>query len=404
MAAVYINQFPSAPMRAFYEALNDPTLTPSESATIVLQIALSPECGVNRRSEKREGTFGTGNHVWQLKHATTPFLVAAELGRLDVMQALVDKGADPLAFDNRTLRGALHKCAAIGNAHAIKYLISIGADLKARDKSGWTPLVEAACYGQIDAMAALIDSGASVTTTLAGDHATPLLVAATFGQTDAIRFLLARGATISDQDTDADGEGPLHKAARSGHHESLVDLIEAGAPLNQPSLCKDTPLHVASIGGHPQVTSTLVQYGADITVVSDVGQTPLHYAVLYGSDTRDEVQSLLDYGADCNVSDRYGITAFHKAVEKGDTKAVSALLDHGADIEFCSERNNDSPLHLAAKYGAFEVIKLIVWEGACITVTNLDRNTPRDLVNESLVGADIIVKLLTPPARKVPFW
>ena len=50
------------------------------------------------------------------------------------------------------------------------------------------------------------------------------------GQLDALRFLVKKGGGI--EATDAQGDTPLHWAARQGHAHIIAYLIEQGAQIN----------------------------------------------------------------------------------------------------------------------------------------------------------------------------
>ena len=65
--------------------------------------------------------------------------------------------------------------------------------------------------------------------------------------------------------TDENGYAPLHYAARSGHVESMLLLLEAGAEKNQPGGGNErmTPLHLAAEQGHFDVVRHLMEVGAD---------------------------------------------------------------------------------------------------------------------------------------------
>src|SRR5262249_17503707 len=61
-------------------------------------------------------------------------------------------------------------------------------------QGGLTPLTIAARQGHLDAVRALLDAGADLNQSSAGEGVTPLLIATINGQFDVARFLLDRGA------------------------------------------------------------------------------------------------------------------------------------------------------------------------------------------------------------------
>src|SRR4030095_3162494 len=105
----------------------------------------------------------------------TPLFLAAEVNNLDVIEALVEAGADPLLA---TERGTTPLIMAVGGgtdvqrerspeerATAIetaKFLVERGADVNAAGQYGWTALHAAAYQGLNDLIAYLVSKGARI--------------------------------------------------------------------------------------------------------------------------------------------------------------------------------------------------------------------------------------------------
>ena len=136
----------------------------------------------------------------------------------------------------------------------VRACLAAGADLKARDKDGWTPLHLAALTETPAVITTLVAAGADLT---ARDEngLTPLHLAAGFTKTPAgLTTLAAAGADLTARD--ANGLTPLHWAARSTTT--------------------------------PAVLTALVAAGADLTARDKNGWTPpLHWAVVFPPPGRD---------------------------------------------------------------------------------------------------------------------
>jgi Ankyrin repeats (3 copies)/Ankyrin repeat len=116
---------------------------------------------------------------------------AVEFGKLDIVKALINAGAD-LNTRNIYGRTALHLAACGIKLDIVKALINAGADLNAKEEDGWTALHLAACYGNLDIVKALINAGADLNTqTSYGRTALHLAV----GKDDIIKVLKDAGAT-----------------------------------------------------------------------------------------------------------------------------------------------------------------------------------------------------------------
>jgi hypothetical protein len=113
---------------------------------------------------------------------------------------------------------------------AIRVLIELGADKKAKTAYGWTPLHTAAQYGQEAAVRVLIELGADKEAKTAYGSI-PLHIAARHGRKGwpkrAVRMLVELGA--DKEAKDKDNRTPLHVAARFG--KEAVNYTDAGKTL-----------------------------------------------------------------------------------------------------------------------------------------------------------------------------
>ncbi len=71
----------------------------------------------------------------------------------------------------------------------------------------------------------------------------------------------------------------------------------------------------------------------------------------------------LDGGADAGARGRGGVSALAQAAAKGDLEAVELLLAHGAEVDRASEAGN-SALMAAAARGRLEVVARLLEAGA----------------------------------------
>jgi ankyrin repeat protein len=104
----------------------------------------------------------------------------------------------------------------------------------------------------------------------------------------------------------------------------------------------------------------------------------------------EEVDRLLALILEAKIPDT-GL-ALIEAANKGDSEAVEALLDSGADINARDEQNQ-TPLHLAAGRGHTPVVKLLLERGADVNAKNLLGRTPL-LVHVYRGSLDIVRALL----------
>ncbi|KAL1694058.1 ankyrin repeat protein, partial [Schizophyllum commune] len=168
-------------------------------------------------------------------------------------------GADSCA-SRGDLSTALLAASQSGHLELVRLLINkLGADvhevskLKGRDQ--WTPLHYAACFGNHDVAALLLDHNALVDKHDAVGMA-PLHYAASHGQTSTVELLLSRGADVNGVAA-KDGWCALHYAADNGHLDVIKVLVSAGADVDNRAADWQTPLHCAAKMVHPEAIRLL---------------------------------------------------------------------------------------------------------------------------------------------------
>lgn len=158
---------------------------------------------------------------------------AARLGRRDVVEVLLDAGADPdVASTGFSADTALHKAAWNLDLALVRLLIERGANLDAKQDRHWTALhVCMRGEGREDerraVAAALMAGGADVNARADGGH-TPLHFACEYGHTQLMRDLIADGADV-DAKTRHDEYTALGMCCIKRNLEPAIVLLRAGA-------------------------------------------------------------------------------------------------------------------------------------------------------------------------------
>ena len=145
------------------------------------------------------------------KGGVTALILAAKRGHTDILQTLLNAGADVNAKDNRASkflalycyyvfddyykesRTALMYAARYGYADIVQTLLDNGADVNAEDKDNSTALMWAAFKGHEEAVKALLDNGADMNVRNK-DGKTALVLARKKRHTKIIRLLKQAGA------------------------------------------------------------------------------------------------------------------------------------------------------------------------------------------------------------------
>jgi len=221
--------------------------------------------------------------------------------------------AKPETLNVRNIFGqtSLHRAP---NETKARQLMAQGADIRAKDDLGNTPLHEATRLGNLKLVKFFLRSGANQGTKNAFGE-TPLDIAAIHGHAEMVRFFIKQGSPLT-----------IHLAAVIGDRELLLEQIRKGANVNERTLRGRKPLHFADTKETAQI---LITHGAYLNTKDLFNDIPLHIAAQNGK--ADVVEFLLDRGAWLHDTNFWGQTPLHYAAAKNRIEVVKILLAHGAD-------------------------------------------------------------------------
>jgi ankyrin repeat protein len=240
-----------------------------------------------------------------------PIKNAAARGHLEIVQLLLERGADPnlpeegIAPDGH----ALYSAAANGHFEIVKLLLEHGAHPNVEVESSADTLSRVISNGDQKMVELLCSHGAA--------RAVHLLAYYNDLQTAAAVFA-ANPALANDPEA-------LANAAAEGH-EGFVRLLLRFHP--------DLPRRVAFPG----------------------------WAV--GAKTRELNELLFQHGMNPSAPDWLGITPLHQFARKGDLEKAAIFLEHGADLHARDEDICSTPLGWAAKFGQKRMVEFLVQRGA----------------------------------------
>ena len=152
-------------------------------------------------------------------------------------------------------------------------------------KTNWTgkPYYWAAKHGNVPAVRACLKSGVYVNKVLNKEERTALSVAAQCGHAALVKALIEAGADVNPlasphffilnavwphtkrkRTSVLHNVTPLFDAADKGHTHVVMELIKAGADVNQANSEGATPLYHAAQKGHEGIVVALIQAGVQI--------------------------------------------------------------------------------------------------------------------------------------------
>ncbi|KAL4241238.1 Peroxisome assembly protein 12 [Abortiporus biennis] len=223
-------------------------------------------------------------------------------------------------------RTCLHEASIVGEFRLVNLCLENGVQRDKIDIYGRSALHYAAMYGHVDVSRRLIEVGLPVDVP-DFDNCTPIIYATLRGSVGCVQVLLEVG-NVSAQTSVLNGDlMPLSLAARAGHLDVVVLLLQHNAP-SIPNTNGEYPMHLAAQEGHAGVCRLLARHeGWDVPDKYNEW-TPLFHAARYGHDGCLKV--LLEVGARIDRSDELGNSAAYYAAWYGHLSCVSLLMEAAA--------------------------------------------------------------------------
>ena len=176
--------------------------------------------------------------------------------------------------------------------------------------------------------------------------------------------------------------GKLAGLIQAGNRKAALDLIRAGADVNEAQPDGTRPIHWAVYRADYELLEALIAKNAKADVRNELGSTPLAEAVKLG-DSR-LVKMLLDAGSGPEGANEDGQTALMLAIKNGDLPIVQMLVNAGANVNVVEKVQNQTPLMwaAAANRNAAEMVKILLSKGADVKARAKFTDWPSQITSE----------------------
>ncbi len=346
-------------------------------------------------------------------------------------------GHDESPYASLTAEDALLKAIKLNDGIKLRILLDEAADPNYRDSlTGITPLLMATFYDREQMVSLLLKKGADMDNVPWGlrerridasdtpIHERELMRIAARGDTalitairqghSALAQLLINQGHASPLQPNRRAQSPALFAARKGDTRVMEALLQHGLNPDQAQSSQlldyftahiaskeDTrPLIVvAAVNGHADTIAVLLNAGGDPDLRDEAERTALYWAASQGFSNCIGV--LLEHDANPNLKNSAGKTALMAAAQSGYRKVVALLLENHAEINAIEDNegsddessNRMNALSYAARGGHTAIVRMLVSQGADISLRNSNGETAGDIARKNGFGE--IIKLLS---------
>jgi len=306
-----------------------------------------------------------------------------------------------------------------------KKLIKMGANVKAKDEEGNTPLIIAARNAPTEILKLLIDNGAKANINEYNNNGeTKGVYASIFNEKNVLEYLIDNGALVDLNDYD--GQTPLMYAAEYNNYENVEILIYKGANVTRwDKYGKNALMHVLPERDYDneeekmKIIKKLVEHGINIKKKDNSNQNSISHSAhktsvdilkylinMSYNHSEEEIFSYLENALDSNKIENskylieYLIDNFNteKTVEKiidlklntiGKCNSseyigidIIKLLIENIGMVNKRDSNGNTLLHAACEKHDWNSIEYLIENGADITIENYNGKTPYMLAFE----------------------
>ncbi|CAD5116603.1 DgyrCDS5478 [Dimorphilus gyrociliatus] len=349
--------------------------------------------------------------------------MAAALGKTEIVELLHRLGGVSVNTTNHKNDTPLLWATRFNRVETVRHLIKCGADINLSNDKGSTPLHWAIRHGYKSVIRLLLDTAeADVNKERKVGLVTCLVLASALGDEPTVRDLLKHGASVNTRIRGK--ETAIHYAAARGYSNVVEALLEHGADVDAVNDLGETALMVAVEANRTRTTAVLLRNKALIDIENKEGITPWHHAMKPVDDNllkllihfyRDQsgklvlrdgvktplhiaamcgkiekIKCLMENGASLHVLDENGNCLLHSAARADQAAFIQNVLEIDESLANKQNFNGETPLHVAAKLGNEESVKILMRKCKMSKKNKLGESALHVAVKSPLVSEELI--------------
>jgi len=194
-------------------------------------------------------------------------------------------------LSQNSLNAKLLEAVSKGETELVQELLEEGADANADDGRNYAlGIAGRSPNGNADTVKALLEYGAKTNGTTQAKIIPPLITAAHQSDDDRIRLIIEHGGDLNTLHKRTPGLTPFQELVRWAPLDVLKLAYSKGGNINMKTSKQGyTPLHLAAANGRLEVIKWLLQLGASTSALSNENETPLDLAIkLFGQPFFEE--------------------------------------------------------------------------------------------------------------------
>lgn len=292
------------------------------------------------------------------EYKTTSLMYACEKGYKEIVELLIEKGANINFKDNNNWTALLCACrngyleivdllinngakvkkalpyaVMSGKKELVELLIKVGCDINYNSEKV-SPAISVACYHEYkEIVELLISKEANIN--LQPINGYPSLIAACLnGHIGIVKLLIKNKVNVNL--IDGTESTSLIYACQQGYTKIVEILIKNGANINSinkwnetPLICVLTSLETIRKGTNIEITKILIKNGVNV-------ENTLSYAVM--SSNKKLVKMIIEEGANINYKNEKGMTALLYSFDTGCEDIVKLLLINETFIDYNDQK------------------------------------------------------------------
>jgi ankyrin repeat protein/predicted alpha/beta superfamily hydrolase len=242
-----------------------------------------------------------------------------------------------------------------GNIEEIKDLVKQNPGVVDSTNSGYTPLIFAVYYRNLDIVDLLLKNNADVNYQNPATKIDALIMSLRHRDLSLIKKLVKNGANINARNDKQ--ETVLHITVSNNSNEISEYLINSGVDLNLVDKNEKTALVTAIESNNIEIADLILKTGAkfpeDIHEINKL----LHIALSNGQSNISK--ALISKCTDFNNKDEMERSFLHNAAIGGDFASIKKLVEKGADINAVDSLNKTA-LHYSVMHNNKELTQLLI--------------------------------------------